>query len=124
MRACTDNSDPGRVEVRERVEQRIRPEIEHMVVCEGDAVDTEPGQRLRRPGRGAEVEHSPGGRLPSRRDAAFEVEHEEIGFADDLHQLRREERVARVVHESLADAASEHRVACQRELHGAKPCSP
>jgi hypothetical protein len=43
--ARSDPGDPRRVGVLERVEQRLRPEVERVVVRELDAVDAEEGKR-------------------------------------------------------------------------------
>ncbi len=122
--AGANRANPGRVEVRERVEQRVGPEVERVVVGERDAVDAEVDERLRRPGRRAEVEDPPRCRLATRRDAALEVQDEEISFVHGLDDLGRKQRLRRLALEALGHATAEHRVACERELHCAKPCWP
>ncbi len=115
--AGADHGDPSRVEVGERVEQRTGPEVERVVVRKRDAVDSELSEDLRGPGRSAEVEDTPGPRLAPCRDAALEVEQEEIRLPDNIDELRGDERVMRVLSEPRGNAAPEHRVAGERELH-------
>jgi hypothetical protein len=95
-----------------------------VVVGERDTVNAEAGQRVNRPRRRTEVEHAAGHWFAARGDAALEVEHEEIGVANDLDELRGEERVLGIVSEALGDAAAEHGVAGEGELQDPKPCSP
>jgi hypothetical protein len=59
--------------VREGVEERLRPEVERVVVRERDAVDAEVGERLRGHRRRAEVEDAPRRRPPALRDAALQI---------------------------------------------------
>jgi hypothetical protein len=59
-----------------------------VVVGERDTVNAEPGERVNRPRRRTEVEHTAGHWFAARGDAALEVEHEEIGDANDLDEFR------------------------------------
>src|SRR6266540_6020976 len=95
VRSGTDCPDAGRIEMGERVEQRVRPEVERVVVGERDAVDAEVRECLRRPGRRAEVEDSPRKRLAAGGDAAFEVEETEVGLGDGVDNLARKQRLGR-----------------------------
>jgi hypothetical protein len=115
-----DRPDPCRIEVGERVEERIRPEVERVVVGQRDAVDAEVCERLRGPRRSAEVEDPPRRRLAARGDAVLEVEDEEVGLPNEVDELRREERVRGLRLQPLGDSAPEHRVAPERELHDSR----
>jgi hypothetical protein len=90
VRARSDRLDPRGVEVGKRVEKRVLSEIQGVIVGQGDAVDAEVGQCLRRPGRRAEVEDPARHRLAARGDAALEVEQAEVSLADEVDDLRRE----------------------------------
>jgi hypothetical protein len=70
------------------------------------------------------VEDTPGCRLPARGDAALEIDNAEVGLGDHLDELGGEQRLGRIALEPLRDATPKHRVAPERELHSAKPCSP
>ena len=124
IRSRADARDPAPFEVDERVEERFGSEIERVVVRERYAVDAEVGERIDRGGRRAEVEHPPRRRRAALGDAALQVEDADVGLADRRHDLRSEERRRRCRREPLGDAAAQHRVARERELHAAKPCRP
>ncbi len=117
VRSRSDDADAGGVEVRERVEERVGAEVERVVVGERHAVDAEVDERPRRPRRCSEVKDRSRRRSAAGGDAAFEVEDDEVRTADDLDELRREQRIRTDGLESLRDAATEHRVAGERELH-------
>ena len=119
IRPGPDDADAGRVEVRERVDERVRPEVERVIVGQRDAVDAEVDEDLRRPRRCAEVEDGTRHRLAARRDAAFEVEDGEVGTPDGLDDFRREQRLRTHRVQPLGHAPTEHRVAGERKLHGA-----
>jgi hypothetical protein len=108
--------------VLERVEERGRPVVEHVVIRERYAVDSQVGERLDRRGRRAERETLRRG-LAALRDAALEVEHDEVGVPDDLRELGVDERLRRPAPERLGDLPPEHRVAGERDSH-LKPCLP
>ena len=79
-------ADPGFAQVRERVEQRFDPIVEHVVVGEQDAVDAQMHERLDRLGRRAEVEYLRH-RLAALGDAALQVDDAEVGRARELGDL-------------------------------------
>lgn len=120
VRSGTHPSDAGAVEVIERVEQGVVAVVERVVVSERHAVDAQMTKDVDRVGRCAEEELLAGSppRSPPRGDAALEIQDEEIGRARHLDDLRGEQRLRRCGLESLGDAAAQHRVAGQRELHG------
>jgi len=93
VRAGADRLDPSRVEVGKRVEQRVFPEVERVIVGKRDAVDAEVRQGLHRPGRSPKVEDPSRRRFTARGDAALQVEHDEVGLANDVDELRGEEFV-------------------------------
>src|SRR5207249_2392333 len=87
-----------------------------------DAADSEMQQRLDRSRRRAEVEDL---RRPRAafRDAALEVQHEQVGRARDLGEFRVDEGLRRPPPELLRDGPPEHRVPCEGQPHG-KPYLP
>ena len=115
--AGADVHDAGSVEVLERVEQRDRPVIERVVVGEGDRVDAELGQPLRRHRRRAEEERLArvGEALSAVGDAALEVEHEAVGARSRFGHFGSDQRHAWVLAQALGDAAAQHRVAGEGE---------
>jgi hypothetical protein len=115
---------PSRLEVGERVEETVRPEVERVVVRKRDAIHAQAGERLGGRHRRPKAEDLPGSGRSALGDAALEVEQAEIGLAEGGDELGREERVRPVGHNPLGDASAKHRVAGERELHGAKPCLP
>src|ERR671935_238578 len=82
---------------RDRLEQGVRTEVQGVIVGKRHAVDAEVLEYLCRPRRRAEVEDTSRRRLAARGDAALEVEDEQVRLTQDLHHLRREERLRRVV---------------------------
>ena len=79
--AGADRRDARRREVLERVEQRDGPVVEGVVVGQRDAVDPRARQPLGRRRRRAEEERLVRIReaLAARRDAALEVDDEQVG---------------------------------------------
>ena len=83
--------DPGLVEMLERVEERLRPVVERVVVGERDSVDAELGEPLGRDGRRAEEERLAGlgPTFAAVGDTALEIENEEVGLRDNVADLSR-----------------------------------
>jgi hypothetical protein len=79
-------ADPGFAQVRERVQQRLDPIVERVIVGELNAVDAEMHERLDGLGWRAEVEHFRQ-RLAALGDAALEVDNAEVGRARKLGYL-------------------------------------
>jgi hypothetical protein len=111
--------DPGPVEVTQGVEQRLGAEVQRMVVRERHAPDDEIDKRLHGAGWSPEEERLVriGPRVASIRDAALEVEDEQIGLAADGRDGRRDQRLGRLGREPFADHAAEHRVTGERDPH-------
>src|SRR4030095_11360071 len=91
--ACADPGDFGLPQLLERVEKRRAVEVERVVVRERHAVDAELRQDLGRRRWGAEEERLPriGPRGPARRDAALEVQHEEVRASCQRDHLAAQE---------------------------------
>ena len=70
------------------------------------------------------MEGTTGHGIATCRDAALEIEHEEVRLADDLDQFRGQQHVPWVLGEAGGYAAAKHGVACESEFHETKPCSP
>ena len=115
---CVDSLDALERQLRRRVEQRLRTEVERVVVREGHAPHPQQRQRIDGRGGSAEVEHAAGPRLPTFGEAALEVEQHAVGRCQDLEQLLAEERPCRMGGEVLGDTAAEHRVAGERQRRG------
>jgi hypothetical protein len=101
----------------ERVEQRLRPVVERVVVRQRDAVHAALGEQLGGSRRGAEEERLRRVR-PARSavgDAALEIQHEQVGLGGDGDDIRGERLLA--ARDRLADPAAEHRVAGERQPH-------
>ena len=111
------DGDSGRPDELDGVEERIRSEVERVVVGERDGIDAQLGQPLGSHGRRAEEEGLAGigEGLAALRDAALEVEHEGVGGSGRLRHRPVYERCRRVGPEAVADAAPEHRVARERQ---------
>ena len=120
---CAHDRDARSAQRVERVEEGDRPVVERVVVGEGDRVDPKLREPLGRDRRGAEEERLAGiGKpLPTIRDAALQVEHEEVGRGRGLPHTCVEERSGRVAHQPVANAAAEHRVARERERDRRRP---
>lgn len=104
----------------EGIEQRVVAKVEGVIVGKGDGVDSPLGQAIGRHGRGPKEERFSrrGPASPARRDAALEVEDEEVGAAAQLDELVRQQRRTRILRELLGDAASQHRVAGESQGDG------
>jgi hypothetical protein len=111
--------DPGRLEASQGVEQGLDAEVQGVVVREGHAADAEIDERLHGAGWSPEEERllRIGPRFASIRDAAFEVEDEQIGLATGGRDHRRDERLRRLDREPVGDHAAEHRVAGECDPH-------
>ena len=111
--ARPDGGDPGCVQVGERVEQSLGSVVEGVVVRERDAVDSEPYEHLGRLRRGAEEKSfarvGPGS--AAFRDAAFEIENEEIALARGCKHVVGEQRAGTPLGDRLGHRSAEHRVA-------------
>jgi hypothetical protein len=109
----------------EGVEEGVAPVVEGVVVGEGHTAHTEVTQRLDGDRWRPEEERLArvGPWLAPVRDGAFEVEDEEVGLAGDSDDLGGEQSIGRDHGEAFADLAAQHRVARQRELHGASATS-
>ncbi len=123
VRARADCLDPRSLEVGKRVEKRVLPEIEGVIVGQGDTVDAEVGQCLRRPRRRPEVEDLPRSRLTARGDAALQVEQAEVGLVNDVDEFRGKQRLRGLGLEPPSDAAPQHGVAGEGELQSPAPSS-
>src|SRR2546425_13283120 len=90
-----------------------------MVVGERYAVHAEQIEHLGRHWRSAEEEGLlriwPG--RPPGRDAALQIHDGEIGLAAGGNDLLGEHLLWTLAHENLGDAATQHCVACKRQLH-------
>jgi hypothetical protein len=119
---CADPVDSRRRQVLERVEEGLCPEVERVVVRERHAVDAQPLQDLGRGGRRAEEERLArvGPRRPTLRDAALEVEDEQVGGARECNDLVGDEVAGAVGSDRLRDPTAQHRVSRQCEPHAAK----
>jgi hypothetical protein len=124
IRAGADGRDPRGLYVVEGVEERLRSEVECVVVGKRHAIDAEVRERLDGDGRRPEVEDASRERFAALGDAALQVEDEEVGLARDGDELRRHRRLRRLRLEPLRDPPPKHRVACECQLHGAKPWRP
>jgi hypothetical protein len=106
----------GGGQVGERVEQRIDPVVEGVVVGQRHAVHAQLGEHIRR-GRRCPEEEGLGGIRPSPAtvgDAAFEVQDEQVRLGGHLRHLRRHHRPPSI-RQVLRDAPAQHRVAGQRD---------
>ncbi len=111
--------DPRLVEAVGPLREGLGPVVEGMVVGQRDAVDSEQGQHLDRLGRGPEEERfvGVGPPLSARRDAALEVEHEQVGGTYDVHQLPREQISGRAGGQCRPHPAAEHGVPGEGDGH-------
>ena len=127
VRAGSDAGDAGRLEVVERVQQRLRAVVERVVVGERHAVDADAREQLGRERGRAEEERLPGRRPPlaARRDAALEVEDEQVGLVRDRHHVVVERRTPGAL-DLLSHRPPEHRVSRQRDPHAPRlrPLAP
>ena len=115
--SCSDRGDAGRSQVGEGVVQCCGAEVHGVVVGQRHARDAHLSEPLGRDGRCAEGEaltRSPDA-LATIRDAALEVDQELVGLARQRLQVSRQQRVPWVGSEPLGHAATEHRVARERE---------
>ncbi len=118
--AGSDGGDAGSRELVEGVQQRLGPVVQGAVVGQGHAADVEQPQRLDRSGWGAEEERLARCRpaLPAGRDAAFEVEYDQVGGPHRLDHCRGDQRGGRQLGQSAGHRPAKHRVAGQRHRRG------
>ena len=112
VRTGPDRLDARGVKVLQRVEQRLLAEVQRVVVREGHGVDPHAGQTPRGERRRAEEEPLAGLREgdPAVRDAALQVEQEQVRLGGRRHDVRREQRRRGITGQPLRDPAAEHRV--------------
>ena len=117
----SDRRDARGVKGIEGVDERDRPVVEGVVVGQRHAVDAEACEHVHGGRRCTEEERLPGIRpaLAARRDAALEVQHDQVGLPHGRDDLRGEQRCVRRRLERPADLAAEHRVAGERHRDAA-----